>query len=341
MTDPTTAPTPAESAAAAAATARTSLRELLESTGAHDLAAKLAKCEEPLPLRCVCCGQAKVVETRCRKRWCPVCARKLAAEKVARYQSVIDRMESPLFVTLTQRSTALAVDGIRSLRKAFTKFRRLKWWNDIKVKGGLAGIEITWTNEGFHPHIHALLDCPWMAVRTPAPQRGQTAQERKRRTEQSQRELSVEWGRVIGQESGVVWVAKAKEGTAREVLKYSVAPAELLEMGSKAEELIRAMAGSRLLSAWGSCYGKIKEWEAEDAAPVHVPEDACCNNPQFLPEMVIKTPFWRGQREVHRVEPPPSVFLTHAEHMELLRIRREKEKYRKAMATKEGYVLKR
>ena len=262
---------------------------MLRETGNDDLADILQKCEQPLALVCICCGGRKVVETRCKKRWCPVCARKLAAEKVARYKGVIDHMISPLFVTLTERSSENAFAAIRGLRKSFSRFRRTRWWNSLEIAGGVIGMEITWTKNGFHPHIHALVDCPWLAIETRKPQPGMRKEEVKLLCQQAQRELSMAWAKCLDQEQAIVWVGRAKEGTEREVLKYSVKPAELIKMGEKAGEIIRAMIGVRLVSGFGSCYGKVKEWSEEDKERPHNPELDCCQHPQLLPEAAIAT----------------------------------------------------
>jgi hypothetical protein len=270
-----------------AAKHRTALRELLASTDNPDLAAILTKCEEPLVLRCVCCGTVKTVETRCRKRWCPVCARKLAAEKVARYRAVIRRMKSPLFLTLTIRSTTYAAEGICALRKAFKAFRRSVWWKRCEIAGGVCAMEITHGSGGYHPHLHILLDCAWLTVHTKRPQPWMPAAMRKELTEQAQRELTNAWARCIDQDTAIVWVKKASEHTAMEVLKYSVAPAELIAMGDKAAECIRAMTGNRLVVAWGSCYGHVKKWAAEDEGGTVQRGVECCATPSLMPQLAI------------------------------------------------------
>lgn len=266
---------------------RDELRALLLAHGADDLAKILTKCQEPLHLACICCGVAKQVETRCRKRWCPVCARKLAAEKVARYRAVIKRMDSPLFLTLTIRSTEYARAGICALRQAFKKFRRTVWWKRCEIAGGVCAMEITHASGGFHPHLHILLDCAWLTVHTQRPTPWMSKAMRKELTEAAQRELTCAWARCINQDSAIVWVKKADEKTAIEVLKYSVAPAELLEMGAKAVECIRAMTGNRLLVAWGTCYGHVKAWQKEDEGETVECQDGCCSSPRYMPSVVI------------------------------------------------------
>lgn len=193
-------------------------------------------------------------------------------------------MIDPTFLTLTMRSTEYALAGIREMRAAFTKFRRTKWWAKVGVRGGIAGMEITHGDGGFHPHIHALLDCPWLSITVPRPQRGDTRAVIKAKQAAAQKELCEAWAKQLGHPVAWTWVKRAAPGTEREVIKYSVSPAELLDMGSKAVECIRAMTGNRLVSTWGSCYRMLKQWVEEDDQGAWIDPDACCEKPAFIPD---------------------------------------------------------
>jgi hypothetical protein len=148
-------------------------------------------------------------------------------------------------------------------------------------------MEITHGSGGYHPHLHILLDCPWLTVHTKPPAPWMPPVMRKELTEQAQRELTNAWARCIDQDSAIVWVKRATKGTEVEVLKYSIAPADLIAMGDGAAECILAMTGVRLVVAWGSCYGQVKKWETEDKRDTPPSVDACCTSPSWMPDSVV------------------------------------------------------
>ena len=241
-------------------------RELLKH-GADDLAGVLAKCAEKLHLTCTCCGEQKVVEVGCRKRWCPVCSRKIAATLVARHSYALSMLQWPLMVTLTVRSKSYAEGSVRELVESFFRFRRRRWWKACNIKGGIRGVEITHGAGGWHPHLHLLMDCEWLAVNTPKPPRRCHPDNMAILCKSAQKELAAEWAEHTGQDISIVWVTRAKPETVREIIKYTVDPADLVEMGPNMVEAIRCMAKTRATQTWGSCHGLVGKMKAvEDAA---------------------------------------------------------------------------
>lgn len=234
---------------------RGQLEERLREEGADDLAERLAKCSKKLVLVCQCCGARKEVEQRCERRWCPVCARKIAAERVARYSYAVERMQWPLFVTLTVTNSLDAWEGLRRLKAAWGRMRRLKWFRDCQVKGGITAIEITNKGRGWHPHLHSVIDCRWLAVSTPAPQRGDSPAMIATRCKQAKAELDAAWSRACRQPTASTYVKRTAQAIIAEVLKYAVDPGTLVHEEGRISDLIRAIDKYRMVQPFGHCLG--------------------------------------------------------------------------------------
>ena len=243
------------------ATQREKLIERLETEGEEALAAKLSKCGNPLELTCTCCGREKTVLTRCDLKWCPSCQHALATRTVERYSKIIEEMEWPLFVTFTVKNfdpTDTKFLFVRKVRSAFTRFRRLRWWKRA-VKGGVASIEVTNRGNGWHPHIHALIDCRWLAVTVPSPRVGGQVSI-KEAGKKACSEVAQQWEMCVDRKASVkvrrVFEDRAEgiKGAVRECLKYSVKGSDLCEVKTAIGPLIRQLASTRLVVSWGSLY---------------------------------------------------------------------------------------
>lgn len=233
---------------------REQLKKKLLEEGRDDLASHLQRCEETFFMQCAQCGmlQSQVVERRCRRRWCPVCQSQLAAKKSMRVMAAHRAMQWPLFLTLTMPNTT-SPEGLKILSRSFTGFRRTKWWKARKVKGGVACFEVTNKGNGWHPHLHALVDCRWLAS-TPEPSRKASQRENKRRSLEAADELSRQWGAYLGMSSGaVVWTKRAAdEGVAQEIAKYAVKGNDLLEMAEPIGPLLDVIGEMRMMTTWGN-----------------------------------------------------------------------------------------
>ena len=65
---------------------RERLRLRLEDENEIELAEVLFRCAEPLTMVSQCCGESREIERGCKKRWCPVCAGKIALARINKYQ---------------------------------------------------------------------------------------------------------------------------------------------------------------------------------------------------------------------------------------------------------------
>lgn len=237
---------------------RARLLQRLEEEGADDLTERLAKCGLAFKLTCRTCAAQHELTTRCNRKWCPCCARQIAAKRAAKLRTVAASFQWPLFITLTVPNLTGKVEGldfIRDLRKAFGRLRHKKIWT-ARVKGGAAAIEVTNTGEGWHPHLHALIDCEWLAFRVPPPSRRDSPEHIAHKCQEAAKELSAEWTKAT--RSKVPCVVNAKRcnaDAAKEIMKYAVKGSDLIESPDEIAPVLRMMDGTRLVTTFGSAFG--------------------------------------------------------------------------------------
>jgi len=272
---------------------RARLLERLDQEDETELQRQLEKCGSVVELICTGCGNSRGVELSCKRRWCPVCARAISARRQAKYGAACEAMAWPLFVTLTRPNEELiAQQTFRSLRQAFGRLRHRKLWKR-NVVGGIAGIEVTNIGHGWHPHLHCLVDCRWLASRTPSPQRGEPKAVTRQKCCDASDELGLAWARALRlprvstQGGGAIFKVKRTTGTdiVREVLKYSIKMTDLIDCAEPIGDVIRAMQGCRLTTSFGSLFGKqlvIEERPARTCACVQ------CAGTEWVPEPALK-----------------------------------------------------
>lgn len=248
------------------------LQHRLEDEGEFEFAGKLAGCGLPVPLTCSNCGTQKVAETQCRQRWCPACAWTIKQKRLTRYRGAVALMQWPLFVTLTRQNSEDA-ETVREFRAEWSKMRRRKLVAE-KIVGGVTGIEITNVGNGWHPHLHAVVDCRWLAIHTPEPKPWDSDEVREEKQEHAQGELAWLWGSVCKQKNSLVWVNRVKSDAALIYsLAYSVKGSDLLASPDPLGPLLKVLKKTRLVSAFGSLHGMTKEMD-QDERPAMVCE--CC-----------------------------------------------------------------
>lgn len=234
---------------------KSELQERLEAEGEWKLAARLDKCGHEVALMCVACGTRKPALTHCKAKWCPMCQAGVAARNKERVWPVVSRYQWPLHVTLTCRSTPTP-EGLKLFKKNFFRFRDKKIFKST-VRGGVCGFEITHGEHGYHPHAHLIVDCRWLAIKTPEPNWKAHPDHVKAVCMKAHDELSKEWGKSVGQPRGaVVWVARTAVDTAvQEALKYSLKTDEILKMKGKIGPVIHALNSIRSMTTFGDTYG--------------------------------------------------------------------------------------
>lgn len=245
--------TPREQARERGEREREDLIDRLDDEGAPDLANKLRGCGEPLPLICAHCGNPHPVEVACSRRWCPACAYQVHRERVKRFDQSARAMPWPLFITLTMRNTGDPT-CIRTIREHWGRMRRRKLI-DQKIDGGIATIEVTNRGEGWHPHLHVLCNCRWLALHVPEPRQRDSEAVKRQKYDHARLELSALWAQVIGQENAVVSALRAKAGDALAyVLKYAVKGSDLINSPDPIAPMIRCLEKSRMISAFGTMH---------------------------------------------------------------------------------------
>lgn len=293
---------------------KSALADRLREEDEDALAEILDRCGDPMDLHCTCCGSVHTVPRRCKKRWCPVCARRISAKRTARYSAAVDSMQWPLFVTLTRRNVRrINLEVIQHLRRSFRRLRQRKIWG-TNVVGGVASIEITNTGKGWHPHLHAVIDCRWLAHKTPPPKPFESRETKQRKFKQAGKELAEVWAQCLGEAKAVVHVKRAygsgstrdrsghSDSIAVEVLKYSVKTDDLLQAKDKIGGLLRLLGAARLVSSWGSCYGKKLVVHEEDREPQMC---ECGAIGHWIPGDVVDRMTQRHVEENHLIAPFP------------------------------------
>lgn len=267
---------------------RWDLEQKLREEGRDDLAQKLSDCAELMTLSCVCCGKSRTVERGCKRRWCPVCAPRITAERMMRLESVVSRFQWPLAVTLTMQNVTIAEGALEHVKKKFRDFRRTDFWAD-RVAGGVVGFEVTNTGRGWHPHLHALIDCRWLAVSTPEPQRGQSKAWKKKLCEAAQNELSEVWGAYVQGKKAIVWAERAWGKAMMETLKYAVKPSDLLDAAISASETIDMIDAGRMISSFGHAHAASKLFVGRDLPEEKLPQcEKCSGFKTTLPADIIE-----------------------------------------------------
>ena len=273
---------------------REKLRKRLEEEEADDLLKRMEKCGERLRLMCTTCGKRHDCETRCDIKWCPSCAYRLAVQTVERYRKLCELAEWPLFVTLTTKNYTGA--SVRPLRKAWGKFRRLRWFRKA-AKGGVVAFELTEKGKGYHWHIHALFDCRWLSVSVPEPGRFVNKDAWTARAKAACREVAEQWSLCTERKSSVkvrrVWKRDGGDVTEAccEVLKYAVSSETLLESRKPIAPVLRLMDGTRLVTSFGTFFGKAPKRKKTGAKPCE------CGGQDYMPEFLVDAMIRRGKEE--------------------------------------------
>jgi hypothetical protein len=198
----------------------------------------------------------------------------------------------PLFATFTVKNFEdSSPDFVREMRRSFGQLRRLRWWLQA-VRGGVASIEVTNIGNGWHPHLHAVLDCRFLSVRTPPPAPALAAEKKKAIYKKAAREVDQQWSLCCGRAGGIkvkrafVDPANPQNSISREVFKYSVKGSDLVECEGSVSQLIRQLDNCRLMTSFGTMYGRLREFDQ----PKNPMGCECCGaTAGWMPEMVYES----------------------------------------------------
>lgn len=229
-----------------------------------------------------------------------MCVRRIAAKRSARYAAAVALMEWPLFITLTiPHDDASPLLSLRRLRKGFGKLRHTKLWK-ARTVGGVAGLEINSRSGAFHPHLHAVIDCKWLAWYTRPPQRGDSKATIKAKCIAASEELGLSWARAVGVKSmdpdwcGTIFKVKRCDqvGITSEVLKYSVKGADLVASSQPIAPIIRALQATRLVTSFGTLFAR-RRFD-DGAKKLERPCDRC-GGTEWMPDIQVDRLFRSDQ----------------------------------------------
>lgn len=268
------------------------IRQRLREEGELDLLAKIAICQEPILLKCMSCGHKREVPQRCKRRWCPCCSKRTAADRATEMEYIVARMRYPLFVTLTmQHGSTVSSGDVTTLLSAFGKLRHRNIWKK-RVGGGVATVELTNQGGGWHPHLHAVVDCYWLSITTRPPPKHFTLEQKKEVYKAASAEIGGIWAKILKQPTASCRVKRADHHTiAKEVTKYTVKAADLITSPVPIGEIIRSLDKRRALRTFGKAHGqkvagirqesqryakqKREEWQQAN------PREECCPIPDY------------------------------------------------------------
>jgi hypothetical protein len=201
-----------------------------------------------------------------------------------------------MHITLTRENLdTISANDIAALRASMKQLRRRDIWRK-NVVGGITSIELTNTGKGWHPHIHVLADCEWLAIDTPSPKKWHSRAQKKQLYKRANTELHDVWCECIGQVMASINVRRCDGATAvREVLKYAVKGSDLADSEDAIGPAIRAVSAGRLCTPFGSLYGKRLVTAAESKPPLPCPK--CNAKGSWMPEFVVDGIFRSNRRQ--------------------------------------------
>lgn len=219
--------------------------EVFEAAGYQKVAQQLRACEEVEVLACCShCGKTWWITDRCKLRVCPLCSYKVAQERADFLKAMTRHMQHPKMLTLTMaRWTEDPGDGIDHLRAAFNMLRRHKVFKP--VIGGAYNIELKPKDNGWHIHMHVMIDAPFMP----------------------RQKLYTAWKFILHQSFTEVDIRSASDDKAKEYIckdasksvSYDLNPHNIVAW-------YEATKGKRLFATFGKWYNaKIEDLDAEHA----------------------------------------------------------------------------
>jgi hypothetical protein len=212
--------------------------QAFKDAGMEREASALFDCQETeLKAFCRNCGKAWWVINRCRTRICPLCSWQKAKERAAFLEAMSAGMKHPKMITVTMPTwTASPADGIRFIRRAFARLRRSALFKE--VAGGAYQIELKPKEHGWHIHIHALLEAPFIPY---------------------QRLFST-WARILDRSHVEVDIRAATTPKEREyVCKYAAKSASFDAEIDTVVAWYKATKGQRLFGTFGKWYNATVE----------------------------------------------------------------------------------
>lgn len=227
----------------------------LENSGYSDLARKLRDCQETESLVCCThCGASWWIVTKCRQRVCPLCSFEQSKERAHYLKAMTGHMQHPKLLTLTQPLVRTdPKEAIHFIRHSFAKLRKTKLFQP--VVGGAYNIEVKPKEEGYHVHMHVLMDAPFLPY---------------------QRIFSA-WKKILQTDCPQIDIRSATDEKARDyVAKYAAKGAGFDLDPDNVVRWYEATKGERLWATFGKWYNaKLADLDPDHTAPE--PKATCPN----------------------------------------------------------------
>jgi len=213
----------------------------LRAHGRIALAQDLEFCHSTFTVgHCNDCGQHRMFPNRCDRFYCPECQPRLAYDRRRAVEWWTKEVHQPKHVVLTVTNiTDLTRAHVHEFKNWWTLLRRRKFARSWL--GGFYSIEVTNEGNGWHLHLHALIDAKWIDAS----------------------QLAREWSSVCRGYGHIVKVKDARETNyLGQVTKYAVKGNDLAcWTPDQIVTFIDAFDGIRCFTVFGSLYGKRTEWK--------------------------------------------------------------------------------
>lgn len=177
-------------------------------------------------------GKIAVHARSCHVKFCPLCSSPRANTIRTNTERWITTADHPKMLTLTIKHSIFdsLADNLQMLYLGFRKLRRLQLWN--RVKGGIWFFEIKRTKDGWHPHLHVLLEGGFLP----------------------QHAIREDWHRITG-DSFIVDIRPIANGkkAAEYVSKYATKPCQFRNLKLELrQELYIALLDRRCVGTFGT-----------------------------------------------------------------------------------------
>lgn len=238
------------------------IADALRERGHEKASERVRDCSQiELLLCCENCGHKKYVTYKCQARVCPICSWQLARTRARFSEALLKQMKYPKFLTLTMPTwTGDPREGIKFLREGFSKLRSREIWKN--VKGGCYQIELKPKENGWHIHIHVLMDAPYLA----------------------KQKLFSAWRDILNLPYASIDIRAAKsERQKKYITKYAVKEADFNGDASAVVDWYEAVKGSRIFGTFGQWYNtRIEELLNSEEFEVFKPVCEWCGDPDHM-----------------------------------------------------------
>lgn len=216
--------------------------KLRESARISD-ALTLEKCHTVYTIAvCNGCNKVQKFPNRCDNFFCPECQPRLSQDRKKAVEWWTREVRQPKHVVLTVKNVAnLTKAHVQEFRSWFSKLRRTKFARHWV--GGFYSLEVTNEGQGWHLHLHALINAHWI----------------------DSFQLSEHWAKATNGFGRIVKVRDARGlNYLAEVTKYCVKGVQLAAWTpDQICTFIDAFRGVRTFGVFGDLYGKrteFREW---------------------------------------------------------------------------------